>query len=109
MALGTIHGQLKSHEQDLKLVFIDAHADLNDFENSSSKNLHGMPVNHALGIDTKFIQEYLPWVEHKLDPSNLIYVGIRALDDYEIKEIKQLGITYFGPEEIDGLGGIHQV
>lgn len=40
-----------AYKDDLRLIFIDAHADLNDFKNSPSKNSHGMPVCHALGLD----------------------------------------------------------
>ena len=54
LGLGTIQGQLKVHKEDLKVIFIDAHADLNDYENSPSKNFHGMPVCHAMGLDEKF-------------------------------------------------------
>jgi hypothetical protein len=28
------------------------------------------------------------------------------LDDFETKKIEELGITFFGPEEVEAIGGI---
>lgn len=47
---------------------------------SKTKNYHGMPLSFACGVDKTF-----PWVNKlkTLPLSNLIYYGIRDLDEYE--------------------------
>ena len=59
---------------------MDAHADINTYEASLTKNYHGMPLSFACGVDKTF-----PWVNQlkTLPLENLIYYGIRDLDDYE--------------------------
>ena len=49
IATGSISGVLKSYP-DIKIVWVDAHADINTPEVSPSGNYHGMPVAHLLGL-----------------------------------------------------------
>jgi arginase len=36
------------------LLWVDAHADINTYEQSNTKNYHGMPLSFICGIDTTF-------------------------------------------------------
>ena len=67
-------------DKKVGLIWIDAHADINTYEMSKSKNYHGMPLSFIGGIDTKF-----EWVNKlkKLPLSSILYYGIRDIDDYE--------------------------
>jgi arginase len=49
IATGSISGLL-SHYPDLKVVWVDAHADINTPLTSPSGNYHGMPVAHLTGL-----------------------------------------------------------
>ena len=44
-------------EKKVGVIWIDAHADINTYEASKSKNYHGMPLSFICGLDSK-----LSWV-----------------------------------------------
>lgn len=58
LAIGTVSGHAQVNE-DLVLVWVDAHADLNPPMASASGNIHGMPVAFLL----KELEEYIPKVD----------------------------------------------
>ena len=89
----TIQPQLDKFRDDLLVIWIDAHADINTYETSKSKNTHGMPVAPLIGLMKHWWNS--PYAHHKLKPSNLLYVGIRDLDLCEVDIIKQLKIKNF--------------
>lgn len=66
-----------------KVIWIDAHADINTFESSKTKNYHGMPLSFLTGMD---YDKRFRFIKNKLNLNNLLYVGIRDLDSFE-KEI----------------------
>lgn len=72
---------------DLLVIWIDAHADLNTYDSSITKNFHGMPVAGLLGLEPAWINCY-----QVLPSNNLLYFGIRDLDAFEREKIKELNI-----------------
>jgi arginase len=87
----SVAGSLTKYNDDLLVIWIDAHPDLNTHKTSLSKNTHGMPVSGLLGLEPLWINRQVP----KLKPENLIYFGIRDIDDAEIEFINKLNIKYF--------------
>ena len=87
----SVAGSLSKYKDDLLVIWIDAHPDLNTHKTSLSKNTHGMPVSGLLGLEPLWINRQVP----KLKPENLIYFGIRDIDDAEIEFINKLNIKYF--------------
>jgi arginase len=87
----TVSSSLSKFNDDLLVIWIDAHADLNTHISSISKNTHGMPVSGLIGLEDNWISASIPI----LKPENLIYFGIRDLDQAEIDFIKKLGIRSF--------------
>ena len=69
-----------------KFIWLDAHADINDYKNSSTKNYHGMPLNYLTGLSKL---NNIDFIKQKLKFENLLYIGIRDVDDYEKKIIKK--------------------
>lgn len=67
---------------NLYVIWIDAHADTNTMEASITKNIHGQPLAGIMGYED-------PWFEIKsnLPFTNLLYFGIRDLDDFEQQKI----------------------
>ena len=45
IAIGSVAGSLDFYKNDLSVIWIDAHADINTYEASETKNLHGMPLS----------------------------------------------------------------
>jgi len=75
--------------KNLYVIWIDAHGDINTYESSLSKNLHGMPLSGIVGYEK-------PWFEIKsnLPLDNLLYFGIRDLDLFEREKIEYDNIFY---------------
>ncbi|WP_336766218.1 arginase [Paenibacillus sp. USHLN196] len=106
VAIGTFAG-LTAHYSNLGVIWFDAHADLNTEERSLSGNMHGMSVAASLG-HTSYNLSHIAGAGAFIDPSNLVYIGLRDLDEYEKEQIKGLGIQAFTMHDIDRMG-IQQV
>ena len=109
IASGSLHGQLMNYGDDLKVVWIDAHADLNNFEGSPSGNYHGMSAGHVLGTIKQGEVYGFDWLTKNLKPSNIAYIGLRDLDPFESQFIREKNIMHFTPYDIDNMGGIGSV
>ncbi|MCO4754124.1 MAG: arginase [Bacteriovoracaceae bacterium] len=103
LAVGTLAGTL-GHDPNVKIIWVDAHADINTPETSPSHNTHGMPVALAMGLvkheDAKGQFDWMP----RLRPENIAYIGLRDVDPGEQKFIDDLGILAFTAEETKKLG-----
>lgn len=69
---------------NLYVIWIDAHADLNTYEASKTKNYHGMPLAGIVGYEDSWFD-----IKSKLPTTNLLYFGIRDLDDFEVEQIEK--------------------
>jgi arginase len=84
------------------IFWIDAHADLNTYEASITKNRHGMPVANLMELDAE-----KNWVSNdmeegvrrydipKLDARDITYFGIRDLDEFEKTVIREKRIEVY--------------
>jgi len=99
IAVSTIQPMLDQYKDDLLVIWIDAHADINTYEASSTKNIHGMPLASLTGLMPHW---YSVKKTHFILPmKNLLYVGIRDLDQFEETIIKNKEITYFNSFDKD--------
>lgn len=96
MGLGTVSAFLAAYPTDSRVIWIDAHADLNTRASSPSGNFHGMPLSFILGLDN---DDSFP-VPVNLNPQNLAYVGIRDLDPFEIEMIEKFNICVLHPAQL---------
>ena len=106
MAIGTLAGissHCKKNKQELGLIWIDAHADLNTEETTPSGNIHGMSVAASLGIGNKALT-HIHGHAKKINPENIIFIGIRSLDREEKVIIKQLGLKVYTMTDVDRKG-----
>ena len=103
MSIATLAYSLKKLYQphDLKVIWIDAHADINTYEKSETKNLHGTPLAYATLIDVHplFQNVFTPW--YSIRPENILYIGLRDLDSYENELINDLQIKRITCKEIN--------
>lgn len=84
------------------LIWVDAHADINTPDSSTTGNVHGMPVAHLLGLgDERFTSI---WGGAAIRPEDLVYIGLRSVDDPERELLHELGVLAFSMKEIDRLG-----
>lgn len=107
LATGTISG-LKSVYSDLKIIWVDAHADCNIPEDSPSGNYHGMPVAHLLGWMAEGTIPGFDWFKPCLKSEDIVYIGLRDLDKGEKISLKKHGIKCFTMDDVMrfGIGGV---
>lgn len=87
---GSIAGVLK-HNSEVGVIYLDAHGDCNIAERSTSHHIHGMHMAYLMGFgEAKYVGRY---TKNILPVENILYVGARSLDPYEIELINKHGIS----------------
>jgi arginase len=106
LAVGSVSGVSRAFRdkgRKVGLIWVDAHADINTPESSPTGNVHGMPLAHLLGMGHKDFAR-LGGFSPKIDPRNVVLVGIRDVDRAEAVNIRKSGIRVFSMQEIDRYG-----
>ncbi len=101
IAIGTVGGV--SHKSPTGLLWIDAHGDFNTPETSPSGNIHGMPLSVLTG-EGEDILVNIGRDGAKVDPENIVLIGIRDLDEKEKQRLNASDITVFTMRDIDEQG-----
>jgi arginase len=70
----------KVYDNDLFIIYIDAHADINSPATSPSHAFHGMPLRLLLNEGNELLKQKLFSFIH---PGQICYVGLRDLDEGE--------------------------
>lgn len=87
---GSIAGALK-HNPEVGVIYLDAHGDCNIAERSASHHIHGMHMAYLMGFgEAKYVGRY---TKNILPVENILYVGARSLDPYEVELINKHGIS----------------
>ncbi|MBC8145945.1 MAG: arginase [bacterium] len=110
MAIGTIAGvagYCRDQGKRLGVIWVDAHSDINTSMTSPSGNIHGMPVAAAIGIGAPELAR-VGGDYQKLDPRNIVMIGLRSVDAGERAVIRETGIRAYTMTDIDRLG-MHNV
>lgn len=85
---------------DLRILWLDAHADINTPITSPTGNLHGMPVAALLGLfDLSYHREFA-WLKPCLQSKHLAYLGVRDLDSGEKEILSRLNIAVYTAQDI---------
>lgn len=110
MAIGTIGGiaaHCRKHNKRLGVIWIDAHADINVPETSPSGNIHGMPVAVSLGLGAPELTS-IGGNFAKLEPDQLVFIGLRSIDTGERELIRKLRIETHTMSDLDK-HGVHRL
>jgi arginase len=92
LGISSVDYYLNKYQDKLKVLWIDAHADINDHITSLSGNLHGMPLGyHHISRTNNVCWRENPY---KLNSSQLYYLGIRDLDPAETELIQNQNIGF---------------
>lgn len=87
MSIATVSDTL-NRSPNAKVIWIDAHADINTPKSSLSKNIHGMPLGFLTGLVSDNDLVNYKFIKNKLPFENIMYIGLRDIDPYE-KDILQ--------------------
>ena len=85
---------LNTINNDLFLIYIDAHADINTIKSSKSGNYHGMPVSFLLNLNDINNQN-----KKLLNPSHIFYIGLDDVEPQEWDILKNNKINYFKKDD----------
>lgn len=102
VSMSTIAAKLKFNP-NLKVLWIDAHGDINTPLTSPTGNLHGMPVAALLGLFETSVAKFLDGGPF-LKPENIFYLGVRDLDLGEKKVLHRLQIPFLTAQEVEEIG-----
>lgn len=95
---GSIAGALK-HNPEVGVIYLDAHGDCNIAERSASHHIHGMHMSYLMGFgDAKYVGRY---TKNFLPVENILYVGTRSLDPYEVELINKHSISRISSDVIN--------
>ena len=103
LALGSIAGASKYLGNDLAVIWIDAHGDINTHETSPSGNIHGMPLAASMGIGYEKLTSIF-FDSFKIKPENVFILACRDLDKGELELIDNLNMNVWTNDDINTKG-----
>lgn len=108
--IGTMAGYAKVYQprkQNVGLLWVDAHADMNTPETSPSGNVHGMPCAVAVGHGPRCLVDMGVPGPH-VHPTDVVLIGLRDVDESERALVWESGVRAYTMRDIDqrGLGDI---
>jgi arginase len=106
IAIGSISAvawHARQRGKKLRVLWLDAHSDVNTETTSPSGNLHGMPVSCLLGHGPAALTG---WSGDRaaLEHDAIRFIGIRSVDADEKAAIRALGLNVFDMRHIDEHG-----
>ncbi|MBA2674704.1 arginase [Ramlibacter sp.] len=109
VAIGSISAiarHCRKQRRHLRVVWLDAHTDVNTEALSPSGNLHGMPVSCLLGHGPA---ELTGWSGERaaIQAGDLDFIGIRSVDAAEKQTIQTHGLSVYDMRHIDEHGMRH--
>ncbi|KAJ2807416.1 Arginase, catabolizes arginine to ornithine and urea [Coemansia guatemalensis] len=112
IAMGTLVGSSAVYGDDLCVVWIDAHADINTPSTTESGNLHGCPLSFVLGLcepsEALSTAGLFDWIKPCVRKDRLVYIGLRDVDSGEKEILRKHGIKAFSMHDVDkhGIGKV---
>ena len=106
IAVGTVAGatrHFRKQTQNIGLLWIDAHADMNTPETSPSGNVHGMPLACCVGTGPAELTQLLDPAP-MVDAARVAVVGLRDVDVLEKPHVRDSGVKAFTMRDIDERG-----
>ena len=100
LRIGSVCGAARAlGGDDLCVIWIDAHTDINTQDSTPTGNIHGMTLASALGLGDEQLSS-ICGVGAKIKPENIIYIAARDIDEGEAEIIRQNNIQVFHMSEI---------
>jgi len=106
IAVGTLAGVGNFNRQnntDFGVVWIDAHGDFNTRQTTPSGNIHGVSLAVSAGLGDPRLT-HLAGTQRKVDPRNIVIIGLRDVDPEEKRNLKEAGVKCFTMADVDQLG-----
>lgn len=95
-------GGLRSGQDGVGVLWLDAHGDFNTVDTTPSGNVHGMVLAALTGRGAPELVDCAGG--GTLRPDQVVLIGVRDLDPDERRLILESGVTVYTMQEIDRLG-----
>jgi arginase len=102
-SLSAVARHCRKRGRDLKVLWLDAHADFNTRVLTPSGNLHGMPVACLCGFGPQVLIE-LSGQNPAIRPQDIRQIGIRSVDAGEKRLVHDVGLEVFDMRHVDETG-----
>lgn len=97
--LGAFAGASSAVSGSIGMIYIDAHADANTPESSTSHNVHGMHLAALMGFGSDDMVNF-HGEGAKLDSTNLLHVAGKDFDEFEVSLFKEENISNYSIQDI---------
>lgn len=97
IAIGSALASKKKNE-NIGIIWVDAHGDYNTFETTTTGNLHGMPFATVDGINGDRLSYFFDG--KYFEPENSVLFGGRDIDDKEWDNLKKENIKIYSTEDL---------
>ena len=97
IAIGSALASKKKNE-NIGIIWVDAHGDYNTFETTTTGNLHGMPFATVDGINGDRLSYFFDG--KYFDPKNSVLFGGRDIDEKEWDNLKRENIKIYSTEDL---------
>jgi len=95
LAAGSVSGVAEFYRrqgQNIGVIWIDAHSDINTPATSPSGNVHGMPLAALLGLGPEPLGNIFGY-SPKVAAENTVIIGVRDIDAAERENIRRAGVA----------------
>ncbi|MBS0485756.1 MAG: arginase, partial [Proteobacteria bacterium] len=106
LAIGSISAvanHCRAHDKNLRVLWLDAHADFNTSKITPSGNIHGMPVACLCGLGPRELTD-IGGAAPSIEPGWIRQIGIRSVDADEKRLVHDQGLSVFDMRHIDEVG-----
>ena len=106
LAIGSITAvarHCRERGKELRVLWLDAHADFNTAQITPSGNIHGMPVACLCGMGPDELT-HLGGTSPAATPQAFRQIGIRSVDDGEKRLVREAKVHIYDMRRIDELG-----
>lgn len=100
VAISSILASLNNNN-DLGVIWIDAHTDFNTFETTETGNIHGLPLAASCGL-CEDLTNHL--ATKYINPQKCVIIGARSIDKEELNNLKKYNVTYFSTIDLKEKG-----
>jgi arginase len=99
--VGGSSASLSTFQDDVTIIWLDAHADSHTMHSSPSKHIHGMPCAILQGLCEEPLK-----LNHTpvLSSDRLVYIGLNSYEETEIKHIQDHHIAHLPLKDIQTIG-----
>lgn len=112
IGLGSLHGTLSAFnnikQEEVGLIWIDAHSDINTPLSTASGNFHGQPLSLLIkemneNGDIPKLNEF-NWIRSYISSRNIVFIGLRDIDQDEVYSLKKYNIKAYSMSDVEEYG-----